>query len=43
MLEKAVYELSYQLNNSDDSVGLPLTDPLQSVETWCHCMDELTR
>lgn len=43
MLEKAVYELSYELNNRDDSIGLPLTDPLQSVETWCHYMDELTR
>ncbi len=43
MLDKAVYELSYELNNRDDSVWFTLTDPLQSVETWCHCMDELTR
>ncbi len=43
MLDKAVCELSCELNSRPDSAGLPLTNPLQSVETWCHCMDEHTR
>lgn len=33
MLDKAVYELTYELNNRPDWVGLPLTGLLQSVET----------
>lgn len=33
MLDKAVYELTYELNNRPDWVGLPLTGLLQSADT----------
>jgi maltose alpha-D-glucosyltransferase/alpha-amylase len=42
MLDKALYELTYELNNRPDWVGLPLAGLLQSVETSQAIEDEDT-